>query len=254
MAKKKATRKKNVQAANGREKRQRRTALFPAASFEESLTIANAIQKHAAGQKVRRLTLFDQIGKSPDSGPSRQLIINSNKYGLTKGSYKAEHLELTTEGKAATGADISGREKLKARFSLAIEKIAPFKALYEAQKGNRLPANSVLEDLARDEGIPAEDVKECIEMFIVNAKFLGILKPIAGAERIIPIEQALEELPAQQADVARQPDTEGVATTDEAPRVDAIDDEDWAKVCFYISPIGDDSSEHREHADLFWVQ
>src|SRR4051794_7193771 len=71
------------------ERRERRTPLFPAVPFEEALTIANAIQKHAAGQKVRRLTLFDSLGKSPDSGASRQLITNSNKYGLTKGSYTA---------------------------------------------------------------------------------------------------------------------------------------------------------------------
>lgn len=73
MAKKEAT--KRVPG----EKRERRTTLFPAVPFEEALTIANAIQKHAAGQKVRRLTLFDSLGKSPDSGTSRQLITNSSK-------------------------------------------------------------------------------------------------------------------------------------------------------------------------------
>src|SRR5690606_37260207 len=115
------------------------------------------------------------------------------------GGYQAEHLELTAEGKLATGADVAPRDKARARFRLAIERIAPFHALYETQKGNRLPANTVLEDLAREQGIPNEDVKECVEMFIVNAKYLGILKPIAGAERVIPIEQVLEELPAKAA-------------------------------------------------------
>ena len=64
---------------DSRHQRVRRTKLFPASSFEEALTIANAIQKYAAGQKVRRLTLFDQMGKSPDSGTSRQLITNSSE-------------------------------------------------------------------------------------------------------------------------------------------------------------------------------
>ena len=44
---------------------------FPSVTFEEALQLANAIQDHAAGQKVRRLTLFDKMGKSPSSGPSR---------------------------------------------------------------------------------------------------------------------------------------------------------------------------------------
>ncbi len=234
-------------------KRTRRTILFPASSFEEAMTIPNAIQKHAAGQMVRRLTLFDQIGKSPDSGPSRQLVVNANKYGLTKGSYTSEHLELTPDGKIATSADSPARDKLAARFKLAIDKIAPFKQLYEAQKGNRLPASSILEDLAKDKGIPPEDAKECVDMFIVNSKFLGILKPIAGAERIIPIEQALEELPSTpvksstaEASTSRK-DTEETPTAIQA----AAGEHDWDRICFYISPIGEEGSEHRSHADLF---
>lgn len=250
MAKKKIV--KKASARKAKSTRARRTKLFPAASFEESLSIANAIQKHAAGQKVRRLTLFDQMGKSPDSGPSRMLIVNSNKYGLTKGSYTSEHLELTADGRLVTGSDTAPRDKLKARFKLAIEKVAPFKALYDAQKGNRLPVNSVLEDLTRDNEIPDADVKECVEMFIVNAKYLGVLKPIAGAERIIPLEQALEEIPSKPSDAqSEEPDISsesgaGDVKTKETPVL-----QDWDKTCFYISPIGESETEHRHHADLF---
>lgn len=222
----------------------RRTPLFPASSFEEALTIPNAIQKHAAGQTVRRLTLFDQLGKSPDSGPSRQLITNASKYGLIKGNYNAEHLELTPEGRTATSSEASPRDRLATRFRLAIERITPFKALYDSLKGNRVPASSVLEDTAKDKGsVPAEDSKECVELFVVNAKYLGILKPIAGAERIIPIEQALEEL--QKVGSGTAP----VIATSTSSATSPTDE--YQNTCFYISPIGEDGSEHRLHSDLF---
>ena len=250
---KRAPRKDARSNAGPKKERSRRTTLFPAASFEEALTIANAIQKHAAGQKVRRLTLFDQIGKSPDSGPSRQLIVNSNKYGLTKGGYKAEHLELTPDGKLATGADVAARERLKARFRLAIERIAPFKALYDAQVGNRLPANSVLEDLVRDHGVPNDDAKECVEMFIVNAKFLGILKPIAGAERILPLDQALEGLPAS----SPQPIDAGEPEVGEPPRETVVarpGAEEWESIRFYIPRSGTmRASTGNTLISFFWV-
>ena len=58
---------------------------FPAAIFEESLEFSQKIFVVGSGQPVKRLTLFDELGKSPESGPSRQLIINSGRYGLTKG-------------------------------------------------------------------------------------------------------------------------------------------------------------------------
>ncbi len=233
-------------------KRTRRTTLFPASSFEEALTIPNAIQKHASGAKVRRLTLFDQMKKAPDSGSSRQLIVNSNKYGLTKGSYTAEHLELTPAGKTATSAESSPRDKLAVRFKLASSNIAPFKALYEAQKGNRAPATAVLEDIAKDKGIPKDDVKECVEIFIVNAKFLGVLKTIAGAERVLSVEEAQEELPTTPATVRIDPADKdaGDDGTAEQPKP-TVAEGDWDNVCFYISPIGEEDSEHREHADLF---
>lgn len=245
--------KKTVTKDGHGEKRERRTTLFPAVPFEEALTIANAIQKHAAGQKVRRLTLFDSLGKSPESGPSRQLITNSNKYELTKGSYVAEYLELTPEGHIATSVDAAPREQLAARFKLAIEQIPVFKALYEAQKGNRLPATTVLEDLVEQQGIPGEDAKECVEIFIVNAKYLGILKPIAGAERIISIEQAIEELPNSPSTSDAITARLGGEARKERPTLQATQTSaaEWDHICFYISPIGEDDSEQRQHADLF---
>ena len=66
---------------------------FPNVAFEDALEIANAIWQCSSGQKVRRLTLFDHLGKTPDSGPSRNLITISSKYKLTSGGYQAEYLE-----------------------------------------------------------------------------------------------------------------------------------------------------------------
>jgi hypothetical protein len=59
---------------------------FPAASFEESLAFAHEMFVVGSGQPVRRLTLFDHLKKAPESGTSRMLIVNSNRYGLTKGA------------------------------------------------------------------------------------------------------------------------------------------------------------------------
>jgi hypothetical protein len=235
-------------------KKTRRTTLFPASSFEEALTIPNSIQKYAAGQKVRRLTLFDQMQKSPDSGPSRQMIINANKYGLIKGNYSSEYLELTAEGKTATSTEVTAKDRLTVQFKLAITQIPPFKAIFESQKGNRLPALSVLEDKARENEIPDEDARECVEIFVVNAKYLGILKSIAGAERIIPIEQAIEEAQPRPETAFGQPFTsQGQSLGDQVQTEVPVTakGQDFEQICFYISPIGEEGSEQRIHADLF---
>src|SRR5438067_13904649 len=83
-------------------KRKRITRSFPAAPFEEALELPLAMQRIGGGEKVRRLTLFEQLDKSPESSASRMMITNASRYGLTTGSYKAEWLELTAKGKVAT--------------------------------------------------------------------------------------------------------------------------------------------------------
>jgi hypothetical protein len=124
---KRAKRVSPAKAANGDAGKGRTVRDFPASTFQEALVLAEAFQKFAAGQvKVRKITLFDKIGKSPDSGPSRQLITNSSRYGLTKGGYQAEFLELTAEGALATGDDVAPATKMEARFDLAIKHIDPF--------------------------------------------------------------------------------------------------------------------------------
>ncbi len=220
---------------------------FPASTFEEAFTLADAIQKFAPGQdKVRKLTLFDKLGKSPDSGPSRQLITNSSRYGLTKGGYQADFIELTVDGALATGEDVAPAVKLQARFKLAINEIEPFNFLYERCKDKKMPSKEFLIDALREKNSFEEDLfSECIDTFILNAKFLGMLRTIAGAERLVTLEHALEECGKSP---ASGPGPVSLPDGSHARRVDA---ESFEATCFYISPIGQEDSERRKHADFF---
>lgn len=250
-----------------RKKRRVRTVrTFPACSFKEALPLAEAILSVAAGQRVRRLTLFEQLGRSADSGPSHQLITNSSQYGLTKGGYSAEFLELTEEGRLAVGDDSLGRAKVAARLELAIARISPFSALYEHFKNNRVPTISVLRDFAIDQNLAAEDnADECIETFLANARDLDLLRTYAGAERLLTFEHLLDELgnealretddqETDEVDVAipkseRPPHPPVARQTSSLAQVIA-ETSDLSKVCFLVSPIGSEGSPERKHADL----
>lgn len=223
---------------------------FPASTFEEALVIGQAIQQFAAGQKIRRLTLFDNLGKTSDSGPSRQLVTNSSRYGVTKGGYQAEYLELTEVGKIATSQDIPKTEQLKAKFKLAIEQIPPFNILYDRFKGNKLPAQSVLRDVLIENGFKEVEVSECVDTFVLNVKFLGILRTVAGAERLLPIEHASEEI--EKVGTSISPSTmQVISVTKGGAETVPEKTEDWDCICFYITPIGEPESEARQHSDLF---
>lgn len=238
-------------------RRTRRKRIFPNMSFEESLFLANAIQKHASGQEVRRLTLFEALKRSPDSGPTRKLITASGQYGLTTGAYNADVLSLTDAGRLASDPAAPEHAKAKSRIELAVLGVPPFKAIYDKYSGGRLPQVAVMRDAAGEAGVAAEDLAECVETFLANARYVGLVRTIAGTEHLVSVEDALDQLPEA------EKGSEAVAASVDAP-VDSVvtaprqpksrshhrDTSSLDQVCFVISPIGSDDSVERKHADL----
>ena len=191
------------------------------------MELAQSVLEYGSGQAVRRISVFDHIGKSPESGPSRQWVTNANKYGLIKGGYQAEHLELTSEGAKAVDDEISKREQAKARIKLAID----------------------LVDAAKDLDIPEEFAEEAVDTFIVNMRDLGLLKTLSGAERIISVDHLLDTLPTSQQNPTTAASTHSQVHA--GSHLVTLEQANFENTCFYITPIGDEGSEHRKHSDLF---
>ncbi len=206
-----------------------------------------------SGQPVRRVTLLDEMGRSPSSGTTRQLITNSSRYGLTSGSYQAEMLELTDEGQRAIENARPG-DKARMRFMLAIDRHEVFKSMYAAYLDNRLPSEAVLRDKAKELDVPEDDLAECVETFTVNAKFVGILRTISGAERFISVDALVNDyLPDEPSgiDEGSRSNPDADVTGQRTPGGDGRPESGLDDVCFYITPIGDEGSEARKHSDLF---
>jgi hypothetical protein len=253
----------SVSSSEGQGRRRRPARRpFPVLTFEEAQVLGIAIQKYAAGNKVRRLTLFDRMGRSAEGGTTRNLITASNQYGITSGSHNAEYLELTQDGALATADDVPWRDKVAAQFRLAIEGNEWFKLLYSNFKDNRLPDKSVLADALREGNLEAEYIQECVETFTVNASFLGLLKTVAGAERLLTLDFLLEDAGRQKVDSSKPELPVDLASSAGPVQVtprplpssstsDAGGSPKFDGECFYITPIGDEGSEQRQHSDLF---
>ena len=235
-----------------KKKRTRRVVPYPLCSFEEVAEFAAAAYDLGSGHNVRRVTLFDHIGKSPDSGPSRTLVTNAGKYGLIKGGYNAEQLEITDVAKKAFGEQKSEYAKAEAKIQIAILNVEPFKILYDKFVGNKLPAKTVLADTLREHEVDENIIDSLVDNFVVNAEHVGILQTLAGAERLVSIEHALEKLSKSQ---FQSENNEGslpptVVGTQIAGIVTS-GNSSFDSTCFYITPIGEDNSEARKHSDLF---
>lgn len=244
---KKATKKVATKEADAGRTRQSRP--YPASSFKDALPLGEAILKYAAGEKVRRLTLLQQMDKSPNSSGTKMMITNSGKYGITKGSYAAEHLELTDEGRNAVDPAKGPRVQRNAWFAMGIKGVEPFNLLYEQYKGKRLPEREVMKDVLRDSNVGVPDLDECVDTFTVNVKDLDMLRTIGGAETLVSIEQVIDELPGDSRASAAAKHVGSVIVL--ASTGDATPPRDWGRICFYITPIGAEESEQRKHSDLF---
>lgn len=244
--------------------RKRTVRNFPAAPFKESFEFARRIYEIGGGQPIRRLTLFDELGKSSESGASRMLVTTSSKYGLTKGSYTAEFIELTSLGLKVVGHNVSRREQERAKVEAAIFSVPPFASLYQKIVSNKLPAISVLVDSIKDFGVSENAAEEAADTFIVNLRDVGLLKTLSGAERVVSVDMMLDDLPG----LGQAPQTEldmtyartgstGVEEGHETVharqnhQIITADRADFETTAFYISPIGDEGSDRRKHADLF---
>lgn len=230
-------------------KRKRIVRNFPAMVFEEPYNFAQQMFEFGSGEPVRRLSFFDHIGRAPESSLSRILITSSNKYGLTKGGYNAEYLELTSDGLKAVGDNASQREKKRYQIDLAINSVEPFKLLYEKFLNNKLPARAALIDGIKEFGVTDDAAEEAVDTFIVNLQYVGLVQNLSGSERIVTLDHLLDSLPASAvySDAAKASSlplerNKTLITSGQA---------DFETTCFYITPIGEEGSDTRAHSDLF---
>ena len=236
---------------NGPDKRTRLPRPYPSCPFAESETFAKSVADFGSGHPIRRLSLFDQLSKSPDSSSSRGMITNAGKYGLIKGGYNATTLELGAFGIQIFGETKNARDRALARIDAAILNILPFKSAYEKFINNRLPTKEALRDIFLELEVNTQLVPELIDIFILNLKEVGLLKLMSGVERVLAVDAALDDvrdvhrniepLSADTKNLGPPQITRSLITTDAAA---------FETTCFYVTPIGEQGSEVRKHSDL----
>jgi hypothetical protein len=239
-----AVEKKKAKARGGKRRgkpkssagRRRGPKPYPVIPFEQALRIGQGISDFGAGHPMKRSTLLEKLGL-PSNQTAKDLITASSKYGITIGGHDAPELKLTEEGGRAVSSAIP-LERSNARIKLAIIGVEPFNKLYEKFGGGKMPAVEAMRDCLDD--LNEGDRAPCVDIFVQNAKFVGILQTREGAEFITSLEDAVTTTLAVNA-IAPQM----VAAAINQP----VAGEDFETVCFFIAPIGAEDTEHRRHSD-----
>lgn len=117
----------------------------------------------------------------------------------------------------------------------------------------RLPIASVMADYLSECGLPREECDQCVEIFIVNGKYVGLIDVVAGSERIVSLDYLKDKLLESGASSEKLTISHSAPTDFSVPST-FQQQNGWEKTCFFIAPIGDEGSEERLHSDLFLGQ
>ena len=160
-------------------KRTRITRPYPTHSFQDTIPIAETIQRVNGGLPVETELLAKEMGTSARSSSFIQKLNASSKYGLTFGSYSDDFIQLTELGESVTAP--GSAEERDSSVLEAVTKPEVFSKFYRMYAGKRMPEDIYASNtLVRDLGVPRELTEECLSIIRRNGLVAGIVSDQAG--------------------------------------------------------------------------
>ena len=142
-------------------KRTRITRPYPTHSIQDSLPVAETIQRVNGGRPVETELLAEALGTSAKSSTFIQKLNASSKYGLTLGSYSDDFIQLTELGESVTAP--GSAEEREDSIVEAVTYPDVFREFYRIYSGKRLPEDIYASNtLVRELGVPRELTEECL--------------------------------------------------------------------------------------------
>jgi hypothetical protein len=136
---------------------------FPKATLEDAIRIAAAIEDLNAGRPYPPTDVAIALDMSPGSSGWRVLTSASFKYGLTKGSFNSERLEVTELGQRIVSPR-SEEERAAAIYEAALQP-PTFRNVFQHLKGKKLPPSVNFQNtLVRDFEVPKEHAEIGVEI------------------------------------------------------------------------------------------
>lgn len=217
---------------------------LPRRSLEQAVEVAKTLRLVYAAKSVSASELATAMKMNKTHPQFKYLLAGAISYGIVnaEGTTQNRTYSLAETGRKIVAENIPGEAKeAKAKAVLTPTVLSKFFTDYN---GHPVPPTSehfanVLEDQF---GVPRDRTAEAIEMILANGKYAGILEE--QGEGQAPIVR-LTGVPT--GDQPASPKSGITKTTSDGAASPAIG---WDKTCFYITPIGEDGSDQRKHADM----
>ena len=216
-------------------------AELPRRTLEDCLTIARPIHEVYAGKSASWDELATAAGVGARSTVTKYLVWSAQAYDLL--IRNGENYELSETARkiiAPNYPDERAEGVLKAATIPTI-----FSKFYAEHNGKLLPEDDFLSNVLENRyQVPRDRVEEAKSILLANAVFAGILTEHANGKKII----RLGGQPASGDDNSTTATPSSSVAT--SPTESATTAKSGESVCFYITPIGEENSDVRKHADM----
>jgi hypothetical protein len=254
LATKKASKPRAVKTAKTTEEPQTQISgnALPRRSLEQAISVAEKLREVYAGKSATWEELGEALGISTNNKNFKYLVWAATSYGLIKTeSDQARKLySLAETGRKIVAETFQGEaQEAKVKAVMTPTLLSQFFTDYN---NHPIPGDQHIENVLETRyKVPRDRTKEARDIIVTNGMFVGILEdqangqpPIvrlsgvpSGASAEDTVEEDKDKLPPAIDSKRTPPKTNEVATT-------------WDKICFYITPLGDETSEERRHADM----
>lgn len=213
-------------------------AELPRKAVSDCLEVAKPIHEVYAGKTASWDELATAAGLGSKTNNTKYLIWSAQAYDLITKSGDTYSLSETARKILSPNYPDERTEGI----TKAITVPTVFSKFYAEYNGKLLPEDDFLTNvLANRYGVPKERVEEAKAILIANAEYAGIISTHSNGKRIIRLDSAPR---GGEEGSSPQP------SPGEAPQEAARSGAESETTCFYITPIGDEGSDVRRHADM----
>jgi hypothetical protein len=211
---------------------------LPRKSIEEAIRVAETLHGEFAGSAGWD-QLADALKIGRQTNGTKYLFWSAGAYNLVNRT-EGNSFSLAETGRKIVAPTYDGEDKeAKIKAVMTPNLLSQFFTEYD---GHTLPANEHFPNvLERKFGVPRERLGEAQELIVANGRYAGVLSEEGDRLRIALSGSYGARHPSSVDDVPSNTDSESQS---------AASSVDWSKICFYVTPIGEEGSEIRKHADM----
>lgn len=213
--------------------------ILPRRSLQQVIPILKFLHENYAGKAASVEQIAQGLGIKAGSANTNYLFSAAQAYNLLNresGQYSISEVGRKIIAPTFDGEDREGKVK-------AVLTPTMLSKFYNDFNNHPIPNSEFFPNVLESKyGVPRERTSEAIGIVIQNAEFAGILEnkgPNQSPIIRISTSSAIKNAVGLESEINVDPTV-----------ASSLDGAEWEKVCFFITPIGDEGTEVRKHADM----